>query len=78
MKYLIIIICIVFIHILFRREGLYSKNLVIDNSTPKVDTINDTIGITTDQLKSRAEKLNEKIYNEPKNLIYLDNISLLS
>ena len=78
MKYLIIIISIVFIHILFRREGLYSKNLLIHESSPKLDNINDTIGITTEQLKSRAEKLNEKIYNEPKELIYLDNISLLS
>ena len=78
MKYLIIIICIVFIHILFRREGLYSKNIVIHESTPTVDNITDNIGITTDQLKTRAENLNEKIYDEPKKLIYLDSISLLS
>ena len=77
MKYLIIIICIVFIHILFSREGLYSKNLVVNNYTPVVDNIND-IEITTEKLKNKAEKVNENIFKESIKLIYLDNISLLS
>jgi len=78
MKYLIIIILIVFINLLFRREGLYNKkNIKKNDFNPNIQDIKDE-GITTQQLKDKYSKIDENIFNKPISSIYLNQISLLS
>ena len=78
MKYLIIFIFIVFIYILFRREGLYNKNnMKVNEYNPNPENIKDT-GITTQELKDKSDKINNNIFSNKISSIYLDKITLLS